>query len=395
MLLPCSTRNVQSDRSRNICLEMKKKKQIIVIISVNLALSILCLCFMIGYKSATTTDGYYFKKLDDGSYMVERINPHKTGSKLTVPSRYKGKKVTVIGEFAIPHQATGVELIEEIIIPDSVSKISESAFTHLPNIKNITLGVNIETIEEFAFEGSYIGSITLSRDNPYFDFVDGCLCQEGRVIIGTDNATVPEGMIRICDCAFSEQKIKRVVLPSSCREIGPGAFSGCSYLEEVVLPDGVHSIDRLAFIGCTSLKKIVLPDSIKTIGKYCFYNTGINEIVIPGSVKEIPCEAFACCFYLKKIILLPGVEYVDYMAFIRCLRLEWLQIPASVNYIGQDAFTATEGLVVSYDGESIPEEWDPDWMDFVGYWRDDPNESIEVESVKIIFNSKTELIHPD
>ena len=65
-----------------------------------------------------------------------------------------------------------------------------------------------------------------------------------------------------------------------CREIGPGAFSGCTFLE-----------------------RIELPDTMESIGPDAFRDTGITEISIPESLLEIGPGAFYGCEKLRKATL--------------------------------------------------------------------------------------------
>ena len=366
-------------------------KTAIVLFSLLLLLTLITAFFVMVADTRYKSDRFYFKKLDDGSYMITSIDVQKTGNRITIPSTYKGKAVTVIGRNAILLTGKALESTEEIIIPDSVKRIEIGAFSLCPNLKKVSIGANVETIEEGAFAESYIKTLSLDPNNIHFELLNGCLCQNGNLIIGLDDATVPEGINRICAWAFSEQLIQCIKLPRSCTEVGNYAFYGCFRLEEIELPDGLMTIGRGAFQYCSKLQKIELPDSLTEIGNACLYGTGIREIVIPGTVKTIPDEAFTNCFYLERIRIMPGIERIGYMAFGRCLRLKELDIPSGVYFIDMDAFTATKELTVHYDGDAIPGSWNEYWMDFTGYWLDDPDEDIEVDSVKVLLRYGAEI----
>ncbi len=47
-----------------------------------------------------------------------------------------------------------------------------------------------------------------------------------------------------------------VVIPEGVKEIGDGAFEGCTSLASVSIPEGVKEIGDGAFEGCTSLTEI-------------------------------------------------------------------------------------------------------------------------------------------
>ena len=56
-----------------------------------------------------------------------------------------------------------------------------------------------------------------------------------------------------------------------CRELGPGAFSGCAVLERIELPDTMESVGPDAFRG-TGLTEITIPESLLEIGPGAFYD---------------------------------------------------------------------------------------------------------------------------
>ena len=55
-------------------------------------------------------------------------------------------------------------------------------------------------------------------------------------------------------------------IPQGVKEIGSGAFSGCSSLTSVTIPDSVTAIGDYVFARCTSLTAITIPESVIEIG---------------------------------------------------------------------------------------------------------------------------------
>jgi hypothetical protein len=68
--------------------------------------------------------------------------------------------------------------------------------------------------------------------------------------------------------------IEKVVLADGIKEIGVGAFAGCTAISEIAIPEGVTTIGEMAFANCESLVKVGLPSTIKTIGECAFKNCG-------------------------------------------------------------------------------------------------------------------------
>ena len=91
------------------------------------------------------------------------------------------------------------------------------------------------------------------------------------------------------------------------KNIGKGAFQGCSSLESLVLTPSITSIGQSAFQGCTSLESLDLGETITTIPSQAFYEcTALKEIEIPDNVNNIGYFAFGKCTSLKK-------AYISYM----------------------------------------------------------------------------------
>ena len=80
-----------------------------------------------------------------------------------------------------------------------------------------------------------------------------------------------------------------------------GAFYGAAKLKHIRLPDSVTTIGSGTFYNCRSLTTLYMPENLKTIGKWLFFNTGVDfgsqghnlsEITIPASVEFIGQTAF-------------------------------------------------------------------------------------------------------
>ena len=92
--------------------------------------------------------GLDFCLKDDGTYAVE-IGLAKYLSKIEVPAVYKGKPVTEVGAFGY---ATGSNtVLKEIIIPDSVTSIGNSAFSGCDNLTGVVIPDSVTSIGDHAF----------------------------------------------------------------------------------------------------------------------------------------------------------------------------------------------------------------------------------------------------
>ena len=92
------------------------------------------------------------------------------------------------------------------------------------------------------------------------------------------SAVLPEGLEIIRHDAFSWRTgLLSVTLPKSLRIIEEAAFEGCSNLQKVEIPAGVEQIQIAAFYGCHQLKTIEIPKGIREY----------DDILEPGSLTAI------------------------------------------------------------------------------------------------------------
>ena len=203
-------------------------------------------------------------------------------TKVTLP-----KGITIIGDYAfgycdnleldeIPDGTTYIGAgafyssgLKEVIIPDTVSSIGKSAFSHCADLTNIVLPESITSIEDSLFYK----------------------CQN------LSQVNIPESVTKIGKEAFSGcYSLKNITIPQNVKTIGDYAFQDCIGFVSISVPDGTTTIGSGAFQGCTGIMKISIPDGVTTIGSYAFYgceNLAVAEI--PESVKSIDSYAFSRC----------------------------------------------------------------------------------------------------
>ena len=156
----------------------------------------------------------------------------------------------------------------------------------------------------------------------------------------TGSITIPSTLdgktvISLANEAFkTATSITEVTMPSTVKEIGLWAFSGCTSLSKVNLGNVEKISDQsfknctaltsiklpktltkdasgAPFSGCTNLKNIELEEGMTVVPNYVCASTAITEITIPSTVKEIGMWAFKDCSSLKKITILDNVENME------------------------------------------------------------------------------------
>ncbi len=131
----------------------------------------------------------------------------------------------------------------ELIIPDSVTSIGNSAFYFCTGLTSVTIGNSVTSIGSYAFS----------------------------VCTGLASVTIPDSVTSIGNCAFSVcTGLTSVTIPDSVTSIGSSAFSGCNGLSSITIGNGVTSIGSFAFYDCTELTSVTIPDSVTSIGNRAF-----------------------------------------------------------------------------------------------------------------------------
>lgn len=129
-----------------------------------------------------------------------------TAADVTIPSRYKGKPVTMIDHAAFHDSA-----VTSVTIPDSVTSIPDDAFAFCSQLTNISIPNSV----------TFIG----------FSAFNSCT------------------------------SLKSITLPSSLSTIQSSAFYNCGNLETIRIPVSVTFIGNYAFAGCPSSMTVTYPGS--------------------------------------------------------------------------------------------------------------------------------------
>ncbi len=209
---------------------------------------------------------------------------------------FSGECIIKAGTRSIAKKAfNGCSNLTGIVIPDSVTKLSEDMFCGCTNLTSVVIPDSVTMIGYGAFR----------------------------------------------DCA----SLIGVIIPHSVTEIRGGAFSGCASLANFTVPDSVTEISRLLFYKCSSLTNITIPDTVTEICESAFEGcTSLTNIDIPDSVTKIGFRAFYECTSLESVVIPRSVTYINGDLFYRCASLVSVTIPDSVTEIYGSAFYGCTSL---------------------------------------------------
>jgi len=92
---------------------------------------------------------------------------------------------------------------------------------------------------------------------------------------------IPETVTTIGKCAFYGcRSLTSITIPDAVTEISEYMFFNCSSMTSVTLGSGIISIGDNAFYNCSSLASITIPKKVNKLGAYAFYScNALIEII--------------------------------------------------------------------------------------------------------------------
>ncbi|MDD7186109.1 MAG: leucine-rich repeat domain-containing protein [Oscillospiraceae bacterium] len=286
---------------------------------------------------------FEYEKNDNGGITISDYTGKN--SDVIIPDTIGKLPVTEIGYMGYNQK------IKFVTIPDSVKKISESAFSHCENLEYINIPESVEYIGAWAFCGTPFEE---SLGNDDFIIINDKFLYKYNG--NSDNVTIPDGVTSICNWVFSENNLINIEIPESVEYIGRGAFNKCENLKSIDIPENLKVLECAVFGNCKSLSEVSLPDGLEIIENKVFHNcTSIENISIPDKITEIPESAFEECSSLKEVNFPDGIKTIGVKAFLNCTSLENINFPESLETIGNDAFykTALKEIILPESASSL------------------------------------------
>lgn len=154
-------------------------------------------------------------------------------------------------------------------------------------------------IEERAFADSSLKSVNMPESV-------SVIGEEAFSATEITSITIPRLVISIGVRAFEYTNISSIIIPSSVKSISQEMFKCCEELNTVII-QGAKTIETSAFDGCKKLKNVSLPDTLTSIENEAFNGTGIEYLIIPQSVNYIGEDNFP--YYSRIAILGDNTEF--------------------------------------------------------------------------------------
>ncbi len=177
-------------------------------------------------------------------------------------------------------------LVTKVIIPASVSEISDSAFRNSASLVTVELPADsaLSRIGKSAFRGSKkLKTINIPKSITVID----------------------EYAFASCSALDSITFANLPAYDATNLDIRQFAFSDCTALKTIVLPLHTRTLGASVFSGATALQDIVIDVQCKlaSIAEYAFNKTAITSIYLPITVVSVANYSFANCTSLRAVYL--------------------------------------------------------------------------------------------
>lgn len=302
-------------------------------------------------------------------------------SRVVMPNYYQGTPVTVIAEEAFANASfesvdlpNGLQTIERAAFSGcgnllsidlkNVTRIEEKAFFDCAEL----LSVHVPDSVAFIGKGAFGSSLTYREHGEFSSLmaVESSLTRISLPFLGSGDGTNAFlaylfGAEAYSDVCYYEEGIETTVngetktvhliypIPVSLAEvtvradaaIPAYAFYNCFYVSQISLAGTVKEIGAGAFEGCSGILELNGTESVERIGERAFFGSSYGGEKLT-SVVEIGDMAFAYSA-VKRILLPTTLRHIGKLAFAYTL-IDMVTFPKEIESIGSNAFFGCNAL---------------------------------------------------
>jgi len=265
--------------------------------------------------------------------------------KAGVATKYTGNKSIVVVPEGVTELAPCLfwdnQVIEEVILPDTLVNISGDTFYNSSNLRKVNIPKNVKFMGNNPFAGC--PNIEVINESPYFNLVDGILYNRD--------------FTRLIYYPISK-KDDRYEIKEGCRILGKHSFYLCDNLKEVVIPSSIIKLENNPFSGCNQITLnnkspyYHVEDSVIYDRDYSSVIGCLNSIdtdcLVLKDVKRICRNSFWNCKGIRKIVFPKTLEDIGYNPFVSCSNIEFESNSDKYIVYNNALFTADKLKLVCY-----------------------------------------------
>jgi hypothetical protein len=263
--------------------------------------------------------------------------------------------------------------LEEVVLPDTLKSIGNNAFKICPVLTTINFPESLESLGATAFAGA-TGAANVNQHLTELDLSKTKLTRipasSFEYNVALERVRLPPRLKYIGDYAFRyDGKIAELDIPSDSRleVIGKQVFYSTrnatngtvvnNVLTSLELPVSLKTLNATTFQGLTALARVTLPAGLEYVNYDTFSGcAALTEIVVTGSGPLTSADSnrmlirdgvafFVVPTYTGPVEIPEGVTGIRENLFRQNTRITSLTLPASLQSIGDYAFSGCTGIV--------------------------------------------------
>lgn len=187
--------------------------------------------------------------------------------------------VMEIGAYAF----VGCAKLEVLDVPETVTDIGRMFLDGTPALEKLRGKDALVVINGILVDGNTAKGAVIIPDT-VTKIADGAFTWGYAGNSEITSVTIPDSVKKIGQEAFARcERLSEVKLPSGIKELPTRAFYGCSALKKIDIPDGVETIGMGAFADCKNLENVTVPDSVKNVfTDSCFDDCPKLNVIFKG-----------------------------------------------------------------------------------------------------------------
>jgi hypothetical protein len=213
---------------------------------------------------------------------------------------------------------------------ENITTIGSSAFLNCLNLTGALIPPTMQSMGTSAFQNTAIENITIPN---LITKVSNSLCYSASyltgIISGLNLTEIGTSSFQYCGA------LKEFYAEDNLKIIGSSAFYGCSSMSGLDLNE-ITNLQASAFLNCTSLPEFIeIPDTVTLMGQAIFQGcTNTTGFSWSSGYNQIPARTFKGCNNIQTLEIPSYITVVDAEAFMNCTSISGVNFPEGIQYIG-------------------------------------------------------------